>query len=211
MGETRGGREQRMLLSLLYPPGDSWSRADRLRLRRWVIFAASVAVLATIWQVDTAVESARNYTRVTPRNLAHKLADFNTQRVLHPHMGAWLLESEESNASAWRYAVRYTCGARCSGRATLIAKDLPNAQHVVLSDRRCTHLPLLSWPTYCYETHTSAEVTTTADGALYRERAHARCSALRAWFGACSDELRGERELVMRRLAEMLRDGGSVL
>lgn len=56
---------------------------------------------------------------------------------------------ESSNGSAWRYEVEYACGARCAGRAQVLALDSAHAHRVLVAHRTCSPPAALAWPALC--------------------------------------------------------------
>lgn len=168
-----------------------WSRRGRARAG-WL-----AAALAAVLLVHAARRPAHHETIVYlpdayPAHVAHLLADFSHRH----HQVDWVLEEEQNNLTWWRYTVRYECGARCEGGATVQAEaDSPARGHHLVHelDRRCEPLlPLLPWPTSCEVTETVHRVRGEGAGAALEQRSTARCGALRTLAGSCAASLRDD-------------------
>ncbi|KAJ2939244.1 hypothetical protein O0L34_g8556 [Tuta absoluta] len=182
---------------------------------RWRVLSACGALwllLGTLPAPAPLASSAR-FPLVAPRALAHKLADFSTHLLLYPHLGEWSVEEESGNFTAWRYAVSYACGARCSGRARVLALDrhapdvpAPSEHLVLVAHRACTRPPLPLWPETCEEWETETVIVSDgARGSVVRERARASCPALRRLLpGSCAGRLRAARDHHFLRLQALL-------
>ncbi|KAM3956960.1 uncharacterized protein ACR2FA_009083 [Aphomia sociella] len=126
-----------------------WSR------RRWypalLVLCGAALYAATRLCAPVELISEAEFPQVRPAALAHMLADFST----HPltERGSWSVEEESSNYTAWRYSVTYECGARCVGRAAVLALEPRHghaaAHRVRVRHSYCTALPLLPWPQFC--------------------------------------------------------------
>ncbi|XP_049869225.1 uncharacterized protein LOC126368988 [Pectinophora gossypiella] len=156
-----------------------------------------------------------SFPRTRPRALARLLADFSAHARLYPQLGEWTVEEESGNYSAWRYSVAYRCGARCAGRAAVLALDEhaaaprhapPPRYRVLVAHRSCTHVPLLGWPLFCEWWETETVVEEGAGGAQLWERAAGSCGALQRMRG-CAARLRAQRDDHLRRLRALLAEG----
>lgn len=139
--------------------------------------------------------------------------------------GEWAVLEESSNGSAWRYEVQYTCGARCAGRARVLALDGTREHRVIVAHRACGPPPALPWPLLCgasiscrgpqrtpfgrvtrgafvadeWDTETVVTGAGDGEGARLEETVAAKCS----WWGAISGGC--ARCLVERRDAHFMR------
>ncbi|XP_063381084.1 uncharacterized protein LOC134667580 [Cydia fagiglandana] len=193
-----------------------WRRHSGWRARAALLVALS-ALLALRVRVPGASELAAEL-RAPPHKLAALLADFNSLRLLYPHISSsWKLESQWSNYTSWRYSLSFSCGARCAGAALVRAHDeyAAGPAHGAASAHQhrgdftihtCRKLPLLFWPDFCEELEVEWFVGGGEGGegaARYVERARSRRAlgaALLGWLGggglatARADHLRALRE-----------------
>ncbi|KAI5631426.1 hypothetical protein NE865_15858 [Phthorimaea operculella] len=194
----------------------SWKRTWSVwRWRCLLAVGVLCLLLATLPPPAPLVTSAR-YPLVAPRQLAHKLADFSTHLLLYPRLGEWSLEEESSNYTAWRYSVSYSCGARCTGRARVLAVDrraphapeheAPSEHLVLVAHRACTQALLLPWPDTCDEWETETVIVSDGvRGSVVRETARATCPALRRLVpGGCARRLRAARDQHFHTLRALL-------
>ncbi|XP_063618704.1 uncharacterized protein LOC134791584 [Cydia splendana] len=210
-----------MLKYQQYRPWSMWWRRHSGWRARAALLLALAALLAL--RVPVASELSAEL-RAPPHKLAALLADFNSLRLLYPHISSsWKLESQWSNYTSWRYSLSFSCGARCSGAARVRAHDeyaagpAHGSAHAHRGDftiHTCRKLPLFFWPDFCEELEVEWFVGGGEGGeggegaARYVERARSRRAlgaALLGWLGlglggggglatARADHLRALRE-----------------
>lgn len=184
--------------------------------------AAAVALaLCARCPMPVALHANYEWRAVRPHDVAHLLADFST----HPNVGHWTLEQENSNYTSWQYSVRYECGARCEGRATVRAHDEHDAggeggrgggprhghaaRHVVaVEGERCARPPLLPWPRSCDRSRWRWAVAATGQGeggTRLRLEASARCAWWRWASGACASTLAEHSRSLLAAVKDALR------
>ncbi|XP_061713817.1 uncharacterized protein LOC133522467 isoform X2 [Cydia pomonella] len=206
---------------LKYQQSRPWSTWGRRRVG-WRTRAALLLALAAALALRVRVTGELSAElRAPPHKLAAHLADFNSLRLLYPHISSWKLESQWTNYTSWRYSLSFSCGARCVGAAHVRAHDeyasgpahgSAQAHRGDFSIQTCRTLPLLFWPDFCEELEVewfvgggAAGADGAAGAARYAERARSRRAlgaALLGWLGgggladARADHLRALRETV---------------
>ncbi|XP_063533669.1 uncharacterized protein LOC134743968 [Cydia strobilella] len=180
-----------------------WRRHSGWRWRRQMALLAALAALLALRVRVPATSELTAELRAPPHKLAAHLADFNSLRLLYPHISSsWKLETQWSNYTSWRYSLSFWCGARCAGAAHVRAHDEyaagpahgpAQAHRGDFSIQTCRKLPLFFWPDFCEELEVEwfvgggAGVAGGAGGAArYVERARSRRAlgaALLGWLG----------------------------
>lgn len=151
VGTARGMQRSRRVASAM--------AQCRRRGRFWCAVATLVAAAwaAAALRLSREAVARELFRGVAPHAVAHLAADWST----HPRagVGAWAVVRERANYSAWEYAVRYECGARCEGHAEVRAHEVTgataprhghaDAHRVTITQTECTQLLLLPWPLFC--------------------------------------------------------------
>ncbi|CAH2080315.1 unnamed protein product, partial [Iphiclides podalirius] len=174
----------------------------RTRGSRWcggrrAVALALVLGAALVLRVPLHSRLSADFPRLSPRALAHFLADFSNYPKLYPDIYSWSVEEESGNYTSWRYSVSYSCGERCVGRVEVWHGEegagAGGGRHLLrVVDERCSHLPLLPFPRFCAEGPMGARLAESARGA---------CGPAQALLGRCRLAARRRRHLDALRLA----------